>query len=58
MNTHGSTLRAVVAILGALFIMAAIYFLGRENYVYAAGLGVPGLLIIVLSLFPIIFKKG
>ena len=45
--------RAIFAIIGSVMILAGLYFLNQESFVEAAILGVLGVLLITISVFPL-----
>jgi predicted membrane-bound mannosyltransferase len=52
LNKKGSALRIISAILGGILFLIALYFLNKEQLMQATVIGVIGVLLITVSLFP------
>jgi len=53
-NKRGSTLRAIFAVVGAIFFLIAIYFLNVNEILQAAIFGIIGILLIAITSLPLI----
>ena len=51
---RGNTFRTISAIIGSAILLAAMYLLDQENFLYGGILGVVGILLITVSIFPYI----
>ena len=49
--------RAVLAIIGSVELLVALYLLNKEKIIEAAILGITGILLITISVFPFIESK-
>jgi hypothetical protein len=53
-SKKGSYLKIVCAIAGSCLLLVALYFLNKKDIVYGGILAVIGILLIVISVFPLI----
>ncbi|MEK6917936.1 MAG: hypothetical protein AABW51_03215 [Nanoarchaeota archaeon] len=51
-NKKGYWYRAIFAIVGSVMLLVGIYLLNQNNFVEAAVLGILGILLITISVFP------
>ena len=51
---RGYAIRTMFAIIGSAILLASLYMLNKENFLYGGVLGIVGILLITISIFPYI----